>query len=91
MAVAIFRRRTWPTQGSNSLHGRCAGAEVEGVSGAWLPGIERFCGCCQGRSVHAETKRVAVTRSQCVASRSAKCISSNPRWQGAMAVLNSYF
>ena len=35
--------------------------------------------------------RVAVTRSQCVASRPAECISSNPRLQGAVAVSNSHF
>ena len=33
MAVAKFRR-TWPTQGSNSLNGGRAGAEAEGASGA---------------------------------------------------------
>ena len=34
MSVAIFRRRTWPTQGSNSLNGGHAGAEAESVSSA---------------------------------------------------------
>ena len=41
--------------------------------------------------VRAETKRVAVTRSQCVTSRPAECISSNPRWQGAVAISKSHF
>ena len=92
-AIAIFRRRTWPTQGSNSLNGGRAGAKAEGTFGAWLPEIKRFCGYfhSQCRSVNAETKRVAATRSQCVAFRSAKCISSNPRRQGTMAVSNSRF
>ena len=34
MAVAIFRRRTWLTQGTNSLNGGHAEAEAEGASGA---------------------------------------------------------